>query len=143
MIDNESAITIEWDFYQPPNIIWIAWIDPNIVKKWFGSDPNGIVLSVTMNVEIGKKFEVTFIGSDRIEHTCYGEYKKIKENEELNCTWNWKAEPNQTSEIYMLLLPTKYGTRMIFKHFNLNGKSSHNYEIGWTSTFKKLEGILI
>ena len=95
-----------------------------------------------MNVQIGKEFEVTFIGSDNIEHTCYGEYIKIRENEELICTWNWKDEPNQTTEISVILLPTKYGTKMIFKHYNLNGKTAHNYEIGWTSTFQKLEGVL-
>ena len=38
MNDNQSAITIEWDFYHTPDIIWNAWIDQNTVKKWFGSD---------------------------------------------------------------------------------------------------------
>jgi uncharacterized protein YndB with AHSA1/START domain len=141
-MNDKGSITIEWDFYKPPDKIWDAWIDPNIVKKWFGSDPKGKVISAKMNVEIGEKFEVTFIGSDNIVHTCYGEYKKIMENEELIFTWNWKSEPDPVSEVSVILLPTKYGTKMIFKHSNLYNESAHNYEIGWTSTFHKLEEIL-
>ena len=139
---NQGVVKIEWDFYKEPVKIWNAWTDPNIIKKWFGSDPDGMVLSVNLNVIVGGNFEVTFVGTDNIEHTCYGEYIKIKLNEELKFTWNWKSEPDHISEVSVVLLPTKYGTRMLFSHSNLFIKSSHNYEIGWTSTFKKLEAIM-
>ena len=62
-MNDKQSVVIEWDFYQSPNKIWNAWINPNMIKNWFGSDPNGKVLSVNMNVKIGKKFEMTFIGS--------------------------------------------------------------------------------
>ena len=135
----QSMVNIEWDFYQKPKIIWNAWTNPVIVKKWFGSDPQGKVISANMNVKKGGNFEVTFIGSDVIQHTCYGKYIKIIENRELVFTWNWKSEPNHVSEVSVILVPTKYGTKMIFKHSNLYLESEHNYELGWTSTFEKLE----
>ena len=142
MKNNQNVVAIEWDFYQPIDKIWNAWIDPNIIKNWFGPDPKGKGIFVNMNVKIGEQFEVIFLGSDNIEHTCYGEYKKIEKNKELIFTWNWKSEPNHVSEVSVILLPTKYGTKMIFKHSNLFIESSHNYEIGWTRTFQKLESIM-
>lgn len=137
-----SSVEIEWDFYRKPSELWEAWTREELMCRWFGSDPEGRVLSAKLDVRVGGRFEVRFVGSDGIEHACYGEYRDLVKDYRLRSTWNWVSEPGDESEVSLLLLPTKYGTRMLFKHEGNFQSTAHHYEKGWESTFHKLERLL-
>jgi uncharacterized protein YndB with AHSA1/START domain len=72
---NPDQLRIEYFFEKPPELIWRSWTDPEVVMKWFGADPNGIVLSANLNVWVGGTFEVCFMNSYKTQFTCFGEYK--------------------------------------------------------------------
>jgi uncharacterized protein YndB with AHSA1/START domain len=139
---NPEKLQIEYFFEAPPEVIWRSWTDPEMVEKWFGSDPNGIVLSAELSVWIGGTFEVCFRNSDGTQFTCFGEYTAVEWDKALSFTWLWKDSPKTVEFISVNLLPQNGGTTMFFEHSSIDQNSSHGYKEGWMSTFSKLERIL-
>lgn len=138
-IPNLGEITIIRPFSQPSEKIWQAWTDPEYVKLWFGSDPNGKVLHASLDVRIGGSFEVSFINSDMQGYTCYGTYKEVEPDQKLRFTWGWKEQPEIEELVTVLLRSTPNGTDMEFIHGHIDPRTAHDYEAGWNSTFDKLE----
>ena len=132
------SIRITRYFPVPPQEVWHAWTDPNLVKTWFGSDPNGIVLTASIDLHIGGGFEVTFCNSDGMQYTCAGEYKEIASYQRLVFTWTWRDRPEIFELVTVLFQSEGNGTLMIFAHAHIDGGTTHNYEVGWNSTFEKL-----
>jgi len=139
MTSTNKRINIVWHFKTSSDRIWQAWTDPAKVKQWFGSDPNGKVLNARTELWVGGQFEVSFMDADKTEHTCSGIYTEFETNSSLLFTWSWKSEPGYISFVKVFIRPEPAGTLMNFEHANLNPGSVHNYEIGWRSTFKKLD----
>lgn len=139
---NNDAVFIETTIHAPVEKVWAAWTDPVVIMQWFGSDPNGEVLSAETDLRPGGNFEVTFKDSDQTEHTCSGIYKEIEPLKKLTFTWHWKSEPDVESFIVLLLTGEDKSTRMQFEHMNFGSGSIHDYVIGWQNTFLKLERLL-
>lgn len=137
-----NSIKITRSFRTSPEIIWQAWTDPQRVKMWFGSDPNGKVLNAYLDVKMDGTFEVSFVNSDMQGFTCYGIYREVHPYRKLLFTWGWKAQPEIEELVTVLLENTAEGTKMVFIHSNIDPRTAHNYEAGWNSTFDKLEKVL-
>ncbi len=137
-----STLKISHDFSQSPEKVWQAWTDPNIVKSWFGSDPNGIVLDASLDVRPSGKFEVTFQNADGTQFTCTGEYKEIEPYRKLVFSWGWKDRADILELVSIVFQAEQNGTTMLFEHANIDPATTHGYENGWKSTFEKLERTL-
>ncbi|MGZ5190796.1 MAG: SRPBCC family protein [Flavisolibacter sp.] len=139
---DDSSIFIETTFKSSIEKIWEAWTNPNLILKWFGSDPNGKVLKADLDVRPGGFFEITFQDSELTEHTCSGIYEEVQVLSKLTFSWQWKSEPGVESFIIVLLTPEGKSTRMQFEHKNPGSGSKHDYVKGWQNTFTKLERLL-
>lgn len=142
MTTNDSSIFIETTFKSPVEKIWEAWTNPNLIMKWFGSDPKGKGLRAKLDVRLGGYFEITFQDSDLTEHTCSGIYDEVQVLNKLTFSWRWKNEPGDESFVVLSLTPEGKSTRMQFQHKNLSSGSKHDYAKGWQNTFSKLESLL-
>lgn len=138
----QHQVILEWNFDVSVEKVWQAWTDPDRIKLWFGSDPEGTVLEATLDVVPEGRFEISFQDSDGTRHTCRGTYTGIEVLSSLNFTWSWASEPGHISFVKVLLKPQVEGTRLYFEHAGLNADSAHNYMTGWKNTFRKLERIL-
>jgi uncharacterized protein YndB with AHSA1/START domain len=138
----DDSVVIESTISHPVENVWVAWTDPVLVLKWFGSDPNGTGVKAKMDVRPGGSYEVTFKDGDQTEHTCHGLYKEVKEFSKLSFTWTWKSEPSVETFVAIQLTDEGNGTKMRFQHSKLGTASAHNYEVGWQNTFAKLEQML-
>ena len=141
-IQPAGRIRIIRHFVEPPLKIWQAWTHPEIVRLWFGSDPNGVVIRARLDVRVAGEFEVTFANSDNTEYTCYGTYREVEPNSTLCFSWSWKNTPDIEELVSVLLQEDRSGTLMTFEHSNIDPNTSHGYEIGWSTTFDKLEKVL-
>jgi uncharacterized protein YndB with AHSA1/START domain len=138
-----TAVRITRQFAAPPDKVWRVWTEPRAVSQWFGSDPNGRVLSASLDVRPGGKFEVTFVDGDGTQHTAHGVYLQVVQPRLLEFTWNWKSEPGIETEITVALSAEESGaTTMQFEHGKLIQTSTHNYVDGWRSTFDKMEHVI-
>jgi uncharacterized protein YndB with AHSA1/START domain len=133
-----QEISIDTFFDAPIDHVWRAWIDP-IRMTWFGSDPNGRVISAEANARAGGTFRVKFRNSDETEFVCHGIYHEVDLNLKLSFTWEWENEPGTSSFVTVSLSSSgENATRMHFSHAGLWEGSAHNYLEGWRSTFYKL-----
>ncbi|MFN8412355.1 MAG: SRPBCC family protein [Anaerolineales bacterium] len=135
----DNTIQIIHKFSQPPSKLWQAWTDPSIVKKWFGSDPEGTVLEAQLDVRLGGSFKVHFANSNGSEFTAKGNYNVVELNKKLEFTWSWEDRPEVVEFVSVEFQPETDGTLMYFEHHNIDINSAHNYSEGWRSTFTKLE----
>jgi uncharacterized protein YndB with AHSA1/START domain len=138
----DDSISLEITNHAPIQNVWKAWTDPALILKWIGSDPKGKGLKAQMDVQPGGTFEISFRGSDRVEHTCFGMYTEVKELRKLIFSWEWKSEPGVESLVIIELTPHGNDTFMQFEHTGVGNHSIHNYLDGWTKTFEKLQQLL-
>jgi uncharacterized protein YndB with AHSA1/START domain len=138
----DDSISLAIKIHAPLQDVWRAWTDPALLLTWIGSDPKGEGLNAQMNVQPGGMFEISFRGSDRVEHTCFGIYTEVKEFRKLIFSWEWKSEPGVESLVIIELTPDDDDTFMQFEHTGVGNHSMHNYLAGWKATFEKLEQLL-
>lgn len=136
-----STITIVHHFSAAPRVVWNAWTDPEVVRRWWGSDPEGTVTSAVLDVRAGGRFAITFRDTSGVQHTSTGEYLRVDPVTELDFTWSWQSEPNNPSRVMVVFAVDGSGTRMRFTHSDLRGESQHDYAQGWRRTFAKLDRV--
>ena len=137
-----NSIKIERHFSTTLQKVWEAWTDPQVIKLWFGSDPDGIVLDAVLDVKLGGSFAVTFANSNGDEYTAQGIYQEVELDKKLAFTWGWKNQAHIKESVVVQFQAEKDGTLMTFEHLDIDANTSHNYEIGWRSTFDKMEQAL-
>jgi uncharacterized protein YndB with AHSA1/START domain len=142
LMSEATAVTITHNFSAEPAVVWNAWTDPAVVRRWWGSDPNGEVTSAVLDVRPGGRFAITFRDPSGDQHTSAGEYLRVDPNVELDFTWSWTSEPNNPSRVTVFFAAHSSGTRMRFVHGELRGLSQHDYAQGWRRTFAKLDRVL-
>jgi uncharacterized protein YndB with AHSA1/START domain len=133
-----NKVVIERLFNAPVKLVWSIWTEPQFIKMWFGSDPDGTVLSANVNLSIGGKYKISFKDSNGTIHTAFGEYLEISEFSKLHCTWEWESEPGHVSEVVVEFNRQGEKTLTTLSHFNLNPNSLHGYLDGWNSTLDKI-----
>jgi len=84
-----EEITITRIFNAPREMVWKAWTDPEMIKKWWG--PEGFTApSIKIDLRVGGKYIFSMQGPKGSEwdRTMYsaGEYKEIVPNEKLVAT---------------------------------------------------------
>ena len=138
----EDSINLEIKIDAPFQAVWKAWTDPALILQWIGSDPKGEGMNAQMDVRPGGMYEISFRGSDRVKHTCFGMYTEVKEFRKLIFSWEWKSEPGVESFVTIELTPDGDFTLMDFEHSHVGNRSRHNYQAGWRATFEKLTHLL-
>lgn len=136
--DSPSVLVLEKTFPCTAEKVWKFWTVPDLMRLWFGSDPNGSVLTASSNVEIGGNFSVTFEDSDETEHTCTGSYLVVEPFSALTFTWYWKGRERNTEVVSVGFSEVEQGVRMKLTHKDIDPATSHDYRAGWTLTFEKL-----
>lgn len=142
MENNTTAIRVERVFDASVSVLWKAWTEPELIKLWFGADPNGTVEQVIMDLQTGGAYEITFSDSDQSRHTCRGIFLTIIENKSLVYSWEWESEPGHISEVTVSFQPQGEKTLIELEHKNLDPASRHGYADGWSSALIKIEKML-
>ena len=119
ILQEPKSVQIERYFSVPPKAVWCGWTDAAMVRRWFGSDPAGKVLSAQLDVRIGGRFEVSFMDSDGAKHICSGVYVEVEPESKLSFSWKWRSEPGIETFVKVQLTPHGAGTQMGFEHDRL------------------------
>lgn len=133
-----SKLVIERIFDAEVELLWKTWTQAEYIVQWFGSDINGTVESVDIDLQVGGQYRIQFSDSDKSEHTCKGEYLNIEFLKNLKMSWEWESEPNQISELNIDFIAMDDKTKIILTHSNLVFKTIHNYEYGWNGALNKI-----
>ncbi|HYJ38045.1 MAG TPA: SRPBCC domain-containing protein [Chitinophagaceae bacterium] len=138
-----NEIRLERIFDAEVELLWNAWTDPSILKRWFGSDPNGTVEEIEMDLRVGGSYKITFKDSDQSVHTCKGKFLSIAVHNILKYSWEWESEPGHISELTVSFHALGEKSKIVLEHKNLNPASRHAYAQGWNGGLDKIERVLI
>jgi uncharacterized protein YndB with AHSA1/START domain len=133
-----NKVIIERVFNAPVKLVWSIWTEPEFIKLWFGSDPDGTVLSADVDLSVGGKYKIAFQDSNGSLHTAFGEYVEIIKFSKLHYTWEWESEAGYVSEVIVEFMAQGEKTLSKLTHSNLNPNSIHGYKDGWNGAMDKI-----
>jgi uncharacterized protein YndB with AHSA1/START domain len=156
---NRNEVTITRVFDAPRELVWKAWTDPEIFKRWWG--PKTFTAPVAkIDLRVGGKFLGCMRSPDGQEVWGTGVYREIAAPERLEVTDSFADEHGNVvpatnygmsaefplEMLITLTLEDHDGqTRLTLKHGGPGGfsdKDLGDMEQGWSESFDKLEEVL-
>lgn len=136
---SKDSLRIERIFNTKVKYVWQCWINPELIKEWFGADPNGTVDLVDVSFKEGGFYNIKFTDSDGAVHSGVGQYLNIQPYKNMKMTLEWENEPGHVSEMNIDFMEVAEKTKMIFTLSHINPDTFHDYEFGWNSSFDQME----
>jgi len=152
-IKNKEEITIRRIFDAPRNIIWKAWTDPELLKRWWG--PKYFTAPVVnIDLRVGGRYLSSMRGPDGKDYWSTGMYREVVEPERLVMTDSFADEKGNVvpashygmtgewpHELLVTLTLEEIGgkTKMTLRHEGIPaGMMRELTETGWSESFDKL-----
>jgi len=130
----------------PVNDVFDAWVDPEILVKWWG--PEGFTIPQhEIDPREGGAWTTTMLSPEGNKHVVSGVYKEIDRPNRLVLTWSWRQDDGSNgheTEITVTFEPDGAGTRMhlVQQVFDtVEQAAGHNQ--GWESSFKDLDKLFV
>jgi uncharacterized protein YndB with AHSA1/START domain len=137
---NEGTLVIKKIFDAAPAVVWEAWVDESQVAQWYG--PEGFTNTIhEFDAREGGTYRLTMHGPKGEHHPLRGMFKTLERPKKLVMTWQWEGDGMGTEETVVTVEFREVGgkTEMTMTHELPNAKSRDMHEMGWASSFNKLE----
>ncbi len=145
---NKLKLVITRVFDAPREIVWRAWTDTECFKQWFTLNDGVKMLSVKMDVHVGRKYRIQTKHPDDEYFTSVGTYREVNPLERLLFTWAWEKDGSgpdfgeiEPPETLVALEFRALGkqTEMVFTQTNFaSAQSRDNHNRGWSAYFDQL-----
>lgn len=125
--DTQILITREFD--APPELVWRAWTEPELVRRWWHAG-RGEMTVCEIDLQVGGRWRYVMVTPDGFEVGFHGEYREIVPNERMVSTEAYEGIPNadEHAAIDTLTLEEADGrTRMsiLVEHPTKEGRDMH------------------
>jgi uncharacterized protein YndB with AHSA1/START domain len=140
----DRTLVIERVFKAPPEQVFNAWTDPEILVKWWGPEGFGTKSAeCTMDVREGGAWRTVMRNQRGEAHTVSGIYREISPPERLVMTWGWQ-QPDGTrgheTTVELSFEPAPGGTRLrLVQRVFASADQRDSHRMGWSSSLNKLE----
>jgi uncharacterized protein YndB with AHSA1/START domain len=109
MSDRELVVTRIFD--APPHIIFVAWTQPDLIKRWWAPKSSGVtLLSVEVDVRVGGRYRYVFGLQGGRTMAFFGRYTEVIPNARL--VWT-NEESGDDGAISTLTLTEKDGKTLL------------------------------
>ncbi|MCP4384930.1 MAG: SRPBCC domain-containing protein [Hyphomicrobiales bacterium] len=140
--ETDRTLVVERIFKAPPDKVFNAWTDPEILVRWWG--PEGLhTPEYTMDVREGGAWRTVMMNDKGEAHTASGVYREIAPPKRLVMTWAWEqpdGERGHETLIELSFEPAEQGTRLkLVQRLFADVDARDNHRMGWNSTFSCLE----
>lgn len=93
---SDTEIRIERTFDAPPEVLWEAYTDPELLEQWLG--PRDRPMTVEhMDVRPGGTYRWTTPGRDGPELAFFGEFRRVEPPRVLETTFNYSGHAGEPS----------------------------------------------
>lgn len=138
----DRTLVVERVFKAPPDKVFNAWTDPEILVQWWG--PEGLhTPEYSMDVREGGAWRTVMMNDKGEAHTASGVYKEIAPPKRLVMTWAWEQPDGDRGHETLIELsfePAGQGTKLtLVQRLFVNVEARDNHRMGWTSTLNSLE----
>ena len=139
-----NTLILERSFKASPQRIYEAWINPDILQKWWG--PQGVdIRHLSLDVCEGGNWSTTFYSEQMGERIVCGRYVTLDPPNRLVFTWGWIDDGirGHETQVEILLENTGDTTKMTLtqKEF-AQVEHRDNHITGWNSSFTKLDQLI-
>lgn len=122
----------------PADLVFDAWTNPQIIKKWFSPDGKWAVDVAEMNISVGGKYRIAMRAPDNRTWEVYGQYKEINPSKKLVFTWNTEDVKETVVTVDFKDLGEK--TEVILTHDLLpNQEQVDEHTYGWKGCMENLK----
>ena len=138
----DRTLIVERVFRAPPEKVFQAWTDPDILTKWWG--PTGATIpECDLDAKPGGTWRTVMATPDGNRMTVSGVFREIAPPDRLVMTWAWQQDDGSRgheTEIVVTFEDVPEGTRLrlvqsVFE--NVENRDMHG--MGWNSTFDDLD----
>ena len=123
-----------------PEDVFDAWLDIDILGRWFGPSDEMSVEIKLLEPREGGKYHVAMTSPDGETFDLHGEYVRIDRPNELVMTFYWVSEPDQVMLSTVNFSPSDAGTEINLRHEKLPNEASRDaHAQGWQGTLARLQ----
>jgi uncharacterized protein YndB with AHSA1/START domain len=134
---SETSLQLERVIPAPPEAVYAAWIDPEIMKRWYcPADMTSVIRQA--DGRVGGSYRIEMHGKDGAVHLVHGKYQEMVPARKLVFTWGWEDKHEDTL-VTVELAPAGKGTKLTLTHERLpDAKSRDSHAKGWTGCLDHL-----
>jgi uncharacterized protein YndB with AHSA1/START domain len=147
MTQNGHSLTMERTFPAPPEAVYDAWTNPDVLRRWWAAGPDWTTPHVEVDLRVGGRYRLSMQGPDgEGPHTVGGEYTELRRPERLAYTWTWEGDPAEMSGSAGSLVTVDFhaqegATRVVLTHTGFADEEVQaKHEHGWNACLDNLEG---
>ncbi len=142
------TIRIVRDFDAPPDRVYRAWTDPELVVRWMG--PNSTEMKIdSWEAETGGKYRYTMLQDGEEVAAFFGSFHEARPSERLVWTFTWEGMPDGVSLETMTFTDlgdgrTRVTSLSVVDSFEgRDAIMSSGMEVGVFEGYAKLDGLLV
>lgn len=140
-VETTPSLTMKRRLNASPAEVFQAWIDPELLVRWFGPE-NVKAMDAQVDPRIGGGYRVVMVEDNGERHEVSGRYHDVVENERLVFDWSWVTTPERVSRVTVTFKPDGEATILTLLHEKLfDEQAVKGHAHGWTGSLVKLEAL--
>lgn len=140
-VTNDSfELTVNKTIAAPPEQVFDAWLDIDMLSRWFGPSDEMSCEIKQLEPREGGKYHIEMISPDGESYNLHGEYLRIDRPRELVMTFYWISEPEQVMLTSVRFEASGDTTEIHLHHEKMPSAESRDaHHQGWCGTLDRLE----
>ena len=146
----DTQILITRDFAAPARLVWRAWTEPDLVRRWWSGE-RGEVTSVEIDLRVGGTWRYVMVTPTGFEVGFHGEFREILPDERIVSTEAYEGipDPDGNASLNTLMLTEEDGRTtmtVLVEHPTTEGRDAHinsGMEAGMQDALDLLEEIAV
>jgi uncharacterized protein YndB with AHSA1/START domain len=125
-LPSDTAILITREFDAPKHLVWRAYTEPELIKRWWSGD-RGDVTSAEVDLRVGGSWRYVMAAPGGFEVGFHGEYREIVPNEKIVNTEVFEGMPDGYAVVTITFTEQDGRTRleMLVEHQNQEHRDAH------------------
>jgi uncharacterized protein YndB with AHSA1/START domain len=139
----EFELRIERSFDATAEEVFDAWTSPEVLKRWFHSEPDWGTPTAEIDLRVGGKVRVAMREPDGTEHAMGGEYTVIERPRRLAMTWTFDDWPEKEQAVELEFSERDGRTTVVMTNSGIaTERQREDQKGGWHGCFDSLERTL-
>ncbi|GLY31283.1 SRPBCC family protein [Kineosporia sp. NBRC 101731] len=146
-LTGDTTILITRDFNAPRDLLWRAWTEPELIRRWWAGE-KGTVTLVESDLRVGGTWRQVMVADGGFEVGFHGEFREIVELEKIICTETFEGMPDAYSvnTITFSEQDGRTGLVMLIEHTQAAHRDAHigsGMEEGMQGSMDALERVAV
>ena len=139
----EFELRIERTFDATAEAVFDAWTSPEVLKRWFHTEPDWDTPTAEVDLRVGGKVRVAMRETDGTEHAMGGEFTLIERPHRLAMTWTFDEWPEKPQAIELEFSERDGRTTVVMTNTGIDTEEHRDDQKGgWQGCFDSLERTL-